>query len=68
MQRHTSKLPKLMSEQTTSKKKSDEKDVPLVQFMYFVFTRMPGESYCRRLRSWLCLRDVFRALINSLVC
>ena len=68
MQRHTSKLPKLMSEQTTSKKKSDEKDVPVVQFMYLVFTRMPGESYRRPLRSWLCLRDVFRALINSLVC
>ena len=68
MQRHTSKLPKLMSEQTTSKKKSDEKDVPLVQFTYVVFTRMPGESYRSPLRSWLCLRDVFRALINSLVC
>ena len=68
MQRHTSKLPKLLSEQTTSKKKNDEKDVPLVQFMYFVFPRMPGDSYRRRLRSWLCLRDVFRALINSLVC
>ena len=27
-----------------------------VEFMYLVFTRMPGESYCRRLRSlWLCL-------------
>ena len=22
-------------------------DVPLVEFMYFVFTRIPGESYCR---------------------
>ena len=29
---------------------------------------MPGESYRRRLRSFLCLCDVFRALINSLVC
>ena len=38
-------------------------------FMYFVFTRMPGECYRRRLRSLLlCLCDVFRALINSLVC
>ena len=37
--------------------------------MYLVFTRMPGESYHRRLRSLLlCLCDVFRALINSLVC
>ena len=37
--------------------------------MYFVFTRMPGESYRRRLGSLLlCLCDVFRALITSLVC
>ena len=44
-------------------------DVPLVEFMYLVFTRMPGESYRRRLRSLLlCLCYVFRALINSLVC
>ena len=43
-------------------------DVPLVEFMYLVFTRMPGESYRRGLRSsvlYLCY--VFRALINSLV-
>ena len=42
---------------------------PLVEFMHLVFTRMPGERYHRRLRSlllWLC--DVFRVLINSLVC
>ena len=41
----------------------------MLEFMYLVFTRMPGESYRRRHRSlllWLC--DVFRALINSLVC
>ena len=31
--------------------KSEE--VPLVEFMYLVFTRMPGESYRRRLRSLL---------------
>ena len=44
-------------------------DVPLVEFMYLVFTRMPGESYRRRLRSLLLyLSYVFRALINSLVC
>ena len=43
--------------------------VPLVAFMYLVFTRMPGESYRRRLRSLLLyLRYFFRALINSLVC
>ena len=42
--------------------------VPVVEYMYLVFTRMPGESYRRRLRSLLlCLCDVFRALINSLV-
>ena len=41
----------------------------LVQFMYLVFTPMPGESYRRQLGSLLlCLCDVFRALINSLVC
>ena len=28
--------------------------VPLVEFMYLVFTRMPGESYRRRLRSLCC--------------
>ena len=44
-------------------------DVPLVEFMYLVFTRMPGESYRRQLRSLLLyLFRVFRALINSLVC
>ena len=26
-------------------------DVPLVEFMYRIFTRKPGESYCRRFRS-----------------
>ena len=35
-------------------------DVPLVEFMYLVFTRMLGESYRRRLRSLLLyLCDVF---------
>ena len=28
-------------------------DAPLVEFMYLVFTRMPGESYSRRVRSLL---------------
>ena len=32
---------------------------------YLVFTRMPGESYCRRLGSLLCLFYEFRTLINS---
>ena len=45
------------------------KDVPLVEFMYLVFTSMPGESYHRQFRSSLLhLCYVFRALINSLVC
>ena len=43
-------------------------DVPLVEFMYLVFTRMPGESYRRRLGSLLYSCSIFRALINSLVC
>ena len=45
-------------------------NVPLVDFMFFVFTRMLGGSYRRRLRSLLlCLYVTsFRALINSLVC
>ena len=31
------------------------KDVPLVELLYLVFTRMPSESYSRQLRSlWLC--------------
>ena len=43
--------------------------VLLMEFMYLVFTRKPGESYSRWLRSllfYLCY--VFRALINSLGC
>ena len=44
-------------------------NVPLVEFKYHVFTRLPGESDHRQLRSlFFCLCDVFRALINSLVC
>ena len=43
-------------------------DVPSVEFMHLVFTRMPGESCCRWLRSLLlCLCDVFLVLLNSLV-
>ena len=44
-------------------------DVPLVEFMYLVFTHMPGESYRMWLMSLLLyLCYVFWALINSLVC
>jgi len=40
-----------------------------MEFIYLVFTPMPGKSYCRRLRSLLLyLCYVFWALINSLVC
>ena len=43
-------------------------NVPLVEFMYLLFTRMPGASYRRQLRSLLLyLCYVFRSLINSLV-
>ena len=37
-------------------------DGPLLEFMYLVFTRLPGR---RLLRSLLCSGDVFQALINS---
>ena len=41
-------------------------DVPLVEFMNLVFTRIPGENSCSRLRSLLSYScDVFQAL-NSL--
>ena len=44
-------------------------EVHLVEFMYLIFTCMPGESYRSRLRSLLVyLCYVFRTLINSLVC
>ena len=44
-------------------------DVPLVKFVYLVFTRMLGKSYHGRLRSLLFrLCDVFRAMLDSLVC
>ena len=52
---------------TTSKKKKEKEkeDVPL----YLLFTRMSGESHCRRPRSLLLYPCyIFRALINSLVC
>ena len=43
-------------------------DVPLVDIKKLVFSSRPGCHYRRRLRSLLlCLCDVFRALINSLV-
>ena len=32
----------------SARAESTHKDVPLVEFMYLVFTCMPGDSYCRR--------------------
>ena len=50
------------------KKETNKKGVTLVDFMYPVFIRMPGENYRRQLGSLLLsLCDVFRGLINSLV-
>ena len=44
---------------------SNLEDVLLVEFMYLAYTRTPGDSYCRRLRSLLLyLCYLFRALIN----
>ena len=44
-------------------------DVHLVEFMYLIFTHMPGERYRWPLRSLLLyLCYVFRALFNFLVC
>ena len=49
--------------------KGKNEDVPMMEFMYVVFTHMPGESYCRQRGSLLLyLCYVFWALINSLVC
>ena len=43
-------------------------DVPLLEFMDLVLTRMPGDNYRRRLRSLLLyLCYVFRALLYSVV-
>ena len=39
-----------------------------IKFMCLVYTRMPGESYRRRLRSLLYLCYVFPVLTNSLEC
>ena len=41
--------------------------VPLLEFMYVVFTCMPGESYCRWFGSFLlCLCDVFWVRLTPL--
>ena len=67
---HTREL--ISARETSHKHNNNDKcaeDVPLVEFIYLVFTRMPGESYRKQLLSLLfCLCDIFQALINSLVC
>ena len=56
------------NEAQSARAESANKVVPLAEFMYLVFTRMPGESCRRRLGSLLLyLCYVFRAQINSLV-
>ena len=45
------------------------KDVPLVEFMFLVFTHIPGVSCCKWLRSLLLyVCYIFWVLINSLMC
>ena len=58
-----------ISVKTLNRTRLTFQDVPSVEFKNLAFTRMPGESYRRRLG--LCcyeLCDVCRALMNSLVC
>ena len=67
------RLPSLQHSHNAQRQESETERGPqralTVEFMYLVFTRMPGESYRRRLGSLLLdLCYVFRALINSLVC
>ena len=58
-----------MCNTSTATKTQVFEDVLLVEFMYLVFTHMPGESYHRWLGSLLLyLCYVLRTLINSLVC
>ena len=64
--------PSLQHSHNTQRQESETERGPqpalMVELMYLVFTRMPGESYRRRLGSLLLdLCYVFRALINSLV-
>ena len=41
-------------------------EVPLVEFKYLVFTRMPGESYRRRLRSLLTLAQCTIFVVSNI--
>jgi len=56
--KHSQPLPTRPQTIAVKKEKKDSsktvlEDVSLVELMYFVFTHMPGESYCRWLRSLL---------------
>ena len=62
------KLWKLYCNSVFSLHFSSLEDVLRVEFMYLVFTRMPGESYLKRVRSLLlCLFNVSRVLTPSFV-
>ena len=55
---HTREL--ITARYTSHKHNNKDLDVHKVEFMYFVLTHMPGESYRRRLVSFLlCFCDVF---------
>ena len=43
----------------STRTQQQSEDVALMELMYRVFTRRPGGSYCRRLRSLLYLPEVF---------
>ena len=59
------KIPPEVHPQSTRSTSSE--DVPLVKFMYLVFTCLPGESYHRRLQSLsLCLCNVCRCSLIPL--
>ena len=43
-------------------------NIPLVEFMYLVFTRKPGENYSRRLRSLLFTSVTYFEHYLTLLC
>ena len=44
----------LASVKRSSQRQTQKNDAPLVEFVYLVFTRIPSESYRRRLGALLC--------------
>ena len=67
--RHKEETQRVKTRELISARKPHKHNTDLWwSLQYLVFTCMPGKSYRRRLRSSLCLCDVLRALINSLVC